>query len=163
MSTGNRVTREGIATGLIGATAIAVWFAILDAARGELLATPVMLGTSLGSLFLQGETPGRAAAFMGYTLFHVTVFCIIGYALSWVVNSAEKVPSAFIGVAGLVIVFEVGWVGWTSVLALGFGNVTWLQVFIANLIAAGAMGSYLWRQHPSLPGRIEAQLAGGPE
>ena len=160
MSTGNRVAREGISAGLIGATAIAVWFAILDATRGELLATPVMLGSSLGSLFLQGDTPSKAAAFVGYTVFHFAIFCIIGYAFSWVVNSAEKVPSSFIGFAGLFIVFEVGWIGWTSVLSQGFGEITWLQVFIANLIGSGAMGAYMWRQHPSLPGKVGAQITG---
>lgn len=163
MSTGNRVAREGISAGLIGATAIAVWFAILDATRGELLATPVMLGNSLGSLFLQGDTPSRAAAFVGYTLFHFALFLVIGYVFSWIVNSAEKVPSSFIGFAGLFVVFEVGWIGWTSVLAQGFGEITWLQVFFANLIASGAMGAYMWKQHPSLPGRVGAQIAGQPE
>ena len=130
MSTGNRVAREGISAGLIGATAIAVWFAILDATRGELLATPVMLGSSLGSLFLQGDTPGKAAAFIGYTLFHVAIYCVIG---------------------------------WTSVLSQGFGEITWLQVFLANLIGSGAMGAYMWRQHPTLPRRVGAQIAGAPE
>ena len=163
MSTGNRVVREGISAGLIGATAIAVWFAILDALRGELLATPVMLGSSLGSLFLQGDTPSKAAAFIGYTLFHFALFCVIGYGFSWVVNSAEKVPSSFIGFAGLFIVFEVGWIGWTLVLSQGFGEMTWLQVFIANLIATGVMGAYMWKQHPSLPGKVGAQVAGGAE
>lgn len=163
MSTGNRVAREGISAGLIGASAIAVWFAIIDAMRGELLATPVMLGSSLGSLFLQGDTPGKAAAFIGYTLFHFAMFCAIGLLFSWVVNSAEKVPSSLIGFAGLFVVFEVGWIGWTSVLAEGFGEITWLQVFIANLIAAAAMGAYMWKQHPTLPGRVGAQMAGAPE
>ncbi len=163
MSTGNRVAREGISAGLIGATAIAVWFAIIDAVRGELLATPVMLGNSLASLFLQGESPGRAAAFIGYTLFHFAIFCVIGLVFSWVVNSAEKVPSAFIGFLGLFVAFEVGWIGWTTVLAEGFGEITWLQVFIANLVASGAMGWYMWRQHPQLAGRVSDQLAGAPE
>ena len=163
MMTGNRVTREGLSAGLIGATAIAVWFAILDALRGELLATPVMLGSSLSSLFLHGDTPSKAAAFIGYTLFHVAIFCVIGSGVSWVVNSAERVPSSFLGFAGLFIVFEVGWVGWTSVLSEGFGEITWLQVFIANLIASGAMGVYMWRQHPTLAGRVGAQVAGGAE
>lgn len=163
MSTGNRVAREGISAGLIGATAIAVWFAIIDTVRGELLATPVMLGNSLGSLFLQGDTPSRAAAFIGYTLFHFAMFCVIGLVFSWVVNSAEKVPSSLIGFAGLFVIFEVGWIGWTSVLAEGFGEITWLQVFIANLIAAAAMGAYMWKQHPTLPGRVGAQMAGAPE
>jgi len=163
MSTGNRMAREGISAGLIGASAIAVWFAILDATRGALLATPVMLGSSLGSLFLQGDTPSKAAAFLGYTVFHFAIFCVIGYAFSWVVNSAEKVPSSLIGFVGLFIVFEVGWIGWTSVLSQGFGEITWLQVFLANLIGSGAMGAYMWKQHPSLPERVGAQIAGTPE
>lgn len=163
MSTGNRVAREGISAGLIGATTIAVWFAILDAVRGELLATPVMLGNSLGSMFLNGDSPSRAAAFIGYTLFHFAIFCAIGLVLSWVVNGAEKVPSSFIGFAGLFVAFEVGWIGWTTVLAQGFGEITWLQVFIANLLAAGSMGWYMWRQHPALPGKVGAQIAGGAE
>ncbi len=163
MSTGNHVAREGISAGLIGATAIAVWFAIIDAVRGELLATPIMLGNSLASLFLQGESPSRAAAFIGYTLFHFAIFCVIGIVFSWVVNSAEKVPSAFIGFLGLFVAFEVGWIGWTTVLAEGFGEITWLQVFIANLVASGAMGWYMWKQHPHLAGRVSDQLAGAPE
>jgi len=161
MSTSNRVVREGVSAGLIGASAIALWFGILDAISGHILATPVMLGNSLGSLFLSGSEPSVAGAFLGYTVLHFALFIGIGLVFSWVVNAAEKVPSALIGFLGLVVVFEVGWVGWTSVLSEGFGSLTWLQVFIANLIGAGAMGLYMWRQHPALPGRVGAVLAGG--
>jgi hypothetical protein len=160
MSTQNHVVREGISAGLIGAMAIAAWFAILDAVSGHLLATPVMLGTSLGSLVLQGAAPSTAGAFLGYTIFHFGLFAIIGIAFSFVVNGAERVPSAFIGFAMLFVAFEVGWVGWTMVLAEGFGQLTWLQVFLANLIASVAMGFYMWRQHPTLPRRVTQELAG---
>jgi hypothetical protein len=161
MSTKNAVFREGISAGLIGATSIAVWFAIIDAISGHLLATPVMLGTSLGSLVLQGaSTPSTAAAFLGYTVFHFALFSVIGLAFSFVVNGSERVPSAFIGFGMLFVAFEVGWVGWTMVLAEGFGSLTWLQVFIANLIASVAMGFYMWRQHPTLPRRVTEELAG---
>lgn len=159
----NRVTREGIAAGLIGATAVAVWFAILDLIQGKFLATPVMLGTSLGSLFLNGDTPGQAAAFLGYTLFHYGAFVLAGLGFSWVVNGAEKVPSVVIGLLGLVAVFEVWWVGGTYLLSRGFGELTWLQVFIANIIGAGVMSFYLWRQHPLLATRVDAVLAGARE
>lgn len=163
MAKGNDVVREGISAGLIGATAIAVWFAIIDGIAGQLLATPVMLGTSIGSLFLGGDPPSRAGAFVGYTLFHFALFMVIGIVLAWVVNASEKTPSAFIGFAGLFVAFEVGWIGWTSVLSRGFGELSWLQVFIANLIGAAAMGWYMWRQHPALPGRVGRVLAGAPE
>jgi hypothetical protein len=163
MATSNAVAREGISAGFIGATAIAVWFAIIDAIRGNLLDTPVMLGTALGTLFLDGQEPGRAAAVLLYTVFHFAIFCLIGLVLAWVVARAERVPSAFIGVLILFVAFEVGWIGWTMVLAEGFGGLTWAQVFVPNLIAAAAMGFYMWRQHPSLPGRVNAVLAGAPE
>jgi hypothetical protein len=163
MAAKNAVVREGISAGLIGATAIALWFAILDAIQGHVLDTPAMLGSSLGSLFLQGQVPGRAAGFLLYTVFHFSLFCGIGLLFAWVVDKAEAVPSAFIGFAGLFVAFEVGWIGWTSVLAEGFGDLTWAQVFVANLIAAAAMGLYMWRQHPALPARVSAVLAGAPE
>ena len=163
MSTSNNVAREGVSAGLIGASAIAVWFAILDAISGHLLATPILLGRSIASLFLVNVEPSTAAAFLGYTVIHFALFTIIGIAFAWVVNEAEKVPSMMIGFMGLVVVFEVGWFGWTSVLSRGFGELTWLQVFIANLIGAAAMGLYMWRQHPALPGRVDAVLAGAAE
>jgi len=94
---------------------------------------------------------------------HFALFTLIGLVFAWVVNAAEKVPSVIIGFLGLVVVFEVGWIGWTSVLSQGFGELTWLQVFVANLIGAAAMGLYMWRQHPALPRRVNAVLAGAQE
>ncbi|MCO4101136.1 MAG: hypothetical protein HEQ38_17425 [Gemmatimonas sp.] len=157
--------REGVNAGLIGALTIALWFLILDVIRGDLLGTPVMLGNSLISIFLQpGELPSRAGAFLLYTVFHVAAFAGVGLLFAWGMNAAERTPSAFIGFAGLFIVFEIGWLGWTAVLAEGrFGELSWLQVFLANLIAAGVMGYYLFRQHPGLAGRVELAIAGSPE
>jgi hypothetical protein len=163
MATGNRVVREGVSAGLIGATSIAVWFAILDLINWQLLATPVMLGKSLGSLVLQGIEPSFAGAFLGYTLFHFAIFIAIGIAFSFVVNGAERVPSTIIVFGMLFVAFEVWLFCWTMVLSQGFGELTWLQVFIANLIASVAMGTYMWRQHPSLPRRVTQELAGVTE
>ena len=161
MASKDAVVREGISVGLIGAVTIAVWFAILDAFQGHMLATPVMLGNALGSMMMPGgDPPSFAAAFIGYTVFHIAAFILVGLAFSFVVNGAERVPSAIIGFGMLFVAFEVGWLGWTTVLAQGFGNLTWLQVFIANLLAAAAMGLYMWRQHPTLPRRVTEELAG---
>lgn len=148
------IIREGVSAGLIGATVIAVWFALLDALNVGLLSTPIMLGTALATLFEANAAPGPAAAFMLYTVFHYTMFVAIGLTFAWAVSFAEEAPSAMIGILGLLVVFEVGWFGWTSVLARGFGELAWYQVFIANIIAAGCMGYYMYRQHPALPGRV---------
>jgi len=150
--------REGVSAGLIGATAIAVWFGILDAIAGNLLGTPRMLGASLATLFSANAATDAATSFALYTVFHFAMFVGIGLLFSWVVSIAERTPSALIGFIGLFIIFEVGWVGWTTVLAQGFGELTWLQVFIANLIGAVAMGYYMYRQHPTLPRRVSQVL-----
>jgi hypothetical protein len=154
----NSIVREGVSAGLIGATVIAVWFAVVDVLAAGLLSTPIMLGRSLATLFLDGREASSAAAFLLYTVFHYAMFVGIGLLLAWVINMAERTPSAMIGFIGLFIIFEVGWVGWTSVLAQGFGELTWLQVFIANIIGAAAMGYYMYRQHPGLPGRVRRTL-----
>ncbi len=152
------IVREGVSAGLIGATAIAVWFGIIDALNAGLLATPIMLGSSLATLFQPDAAPGAAAAFVLYTVFHYALFVGIGLVFAGVIELAEKAPSALIGFVGLFVIFEVGWVGWTTVLAEGFGELAWYQVFLANVIASAAMGYYMYRQHPSLPARVSKVL-----
>ena len=161
----SRVIREGITAGIIGALVIAVWFFGIDAVRGSMLATPVMLGRSVLSVFLPVDsTASFAGAFLGYTAFHFIAFIIAGIVMSAIVNASERVPSFLFGFLVLFVVFEVGWFGFTSVLAQGeFGELSWLQVFIANLLASGAMGAYLWRQHPGLATRARLELAGAQQ
>lgn len=154
----NRIVREGVAAGLIGATAIAVWFGVLDAISGSLLATPIMLGASLATLFQGIGSTSDPAAFLLYTVAHYALFVGIGLVFAWVVTKAERAPSALIGFIGLFVAFQVGWVGWTTVLAQSLGSIAWYQVFIANVIASAAMGYYMYRQHPALPGKVNELL-----
>jgi hypothetical protein len=56
MPRGHRVAREGISAGPMRASAIAVWFAILDATRGERIVVPARRHAR------QGGTPGKVAA-----------------------------------------------------------------------------------------------------
>ena len=164
MAERNHVVSEGIAVGLIGAMAIAVWFAIIDLARGAPFDTPITLGNAVASLVLNGDTPSHAGAFLGYTLFHFTAFVVIGILFSWIVNEAERAPWVIIGPLMLFVAFQVGWLGFTQMLSGGqLGELSWLQVFVANLIGAAAMGFYMWRQHPRLKERIDRVLAGDPE
>ncbi len=153
------IASEGVSAGLIGAVAIAVWFAILDFSRGVPLQTPEMLGNAVASVFLV-DTPSRAGAIFGYTIFHFTAFVVAGIVFSWIVNNAEKAPWILIGPLMLFVVFEIGWIGFTQMLSRGFGELSWLQVFVANLIGAAAMGIYMWRQHPGLQQKVDRALAG---
>jgi hypothetical protein len=156
------ILREGLVSGVIGATSVALWFLILDVFAGRPFATPVMLGTSLTTVFGDGPPPLWWSALIGYTIFHYAAFIGIGIVFSWIVNRAEKEPSVLIGLLGLFVSFEVGFYGWTALLAQSqyFGRLAWYQVLAANLIASVAMGVYLWVRHPSLHGRLSHVLAG---
>lgn len=159
----HRMIRDGVVAGLVGAITVAVWFGAIDLVRGEPFDTPIMLGTALGSLFLEGRAPTRIAAVVGYTVFHVLGFLAVGLLVSWILQQAERVPSVMIGVLGLFVTFQVGWIGWTTVLSELYGNLPWLQVFVANLLAAASMSWYLWHRHPSLGRKVDRALAGHPQ
>lgn len=157
----HRILREGLVAGILGGTAVAVWFLILDVVAGRPFATPAMLGSSLATLF-GASGSSTALSVIGYTLFHYIVFSLIGIVVAAVVNNAEEEPSLLIGFLILFIAFEIGWYGWTALLARpeSFGQLAWYQVMVANLIAAATMGVYMYRRHPGLTRRFTAALAG---
>jgi hypothetical protein len=158
----NRTLREGITAGILGATAVAVWFLILDTVAGRAFATPAMLGSSLATLFALPGTGSAVAHVIGYTIFHYLAFIIVGMIVAAVINNAENEPSMLIGFMILFVAFEIGWYGWTALLARpeSFGQLAWYQVMVANVIAAAAMGIYMYRRHPSLARRFATALAG---
>ena len=158
----HRTLREGITAGVLGATAVAVWFLILDTVAGRPFATPSMLGASLATLFgAPGTGPAMVHVF-GYTLFHYAAFIVAGLIVAAVINNAEDEPSLLIGFMILFVAFEIGWYGWTALLARpeSFGNLAWYQVMVANLIASATMGVYMYRRHATLGRRFAASLAG---
>jgi hypothetical protein len=148
--------------GFLGAAAVAIWFLVLDTVAGRPFYTPQMLGSSLATFFGAPGTGNPIPLVLGYTLFHFGAFIVVGLIAAAVVNNAEDEPSLLIGAAFLFVVFEVAWYGWAAVLSRSprFGNLAWYAVMIGNLIAAGAMGTYLWRAHPTLARRFNAVLAG---
>jgi len=158
----HRTLREGVVAGALAATAVAIWFLLLDTVAGRPLATPGMLGASLSSLFGMPGTPSTAAAVVGYSFFHYAAFAVAGLIGATVMNNAEEEPSVLIGFFILFIAFEIGWYGLSAILARSeyFGQLAWYQVFVANLIAAGTIGTYLFRRHPGLASRFAHSLAG---
>jgi hypothetical protein len=158
----NRTLREGITAGVLGATAVAVWFLVLDTIAGRPFATPSMLGASLATLF---GAPGTGPAMMhvlGYTLFHFAAFIVVGLIVAAVFNHAENEPSLLIGLMILFVAFEIGWYGFTALLARpeSYGQLAWYQVMVGNLIAAVTIGIYMYRRHATLGRRFAASLAG---
>ena len=156
-----RTLREGLTAGALAATAVALWFLVLDTIAGRPLTTPAMLGASVVSLFGVIATPGVATA-LGYTLFHFAVFGVAGLVAAVVMNNAEEEPSVLIGFFLLFVMFEIGWYGLTAILAQSqfYGPLAWGQVLAANVVAAGTIGTYLFRRHPGLAAKFAHVLAG---
>lgn len=163
MAIDNRTVREGIVGGLVAAAAVALWFLILDTVGGHPFGTPARLGESVASFF-GGTGHGSAVSYvLGYTVFHLLAFCISGLLVSAVVNVAEAEPSLLFGLLILFVAFELGWYGLTAILSgtNAYGPLAWYQVMVANLIAASAMGYYLYRRHPMLAARAAHALSDG--
>lgn len=150
----DRIWQEGIVAGLLGAAVIALWFLILDAARGRPFYTPSILGHALfrRELMASGGTlPISFEMVVVYTWVHALAFCLIGGLASRLLALAEDRPNLGFGIVLLFVVFEFGFVG----VALAFAEpvlraLTWPAILVGNVLAATAMAAYLWRRHPNL-------------
>jgi len=102
MTSRPRYVREGIIGGLLGATLVAVWFLIYDAARGRPFRTPALLGAAT----FQGVTdpstvPVAPHLVAQYTVLHGVVFALIGYGTkaglapmhTWKPDAYREAPS----------------------------------------------------------------------
>ena len=143
--------REGAIAGLIGGTGIVVWFFIIDLIAGAPFNTPSVLGHAVLSVILPGGV-STAAAVVFYTILHYLVFLAGGVLAALFVYIAAREPSIVLGFVLLFAAFEIGFYGWVALLQQSspLGSLAWYNVLIGNLIAALAMGTYLWKRHPSL-------------
>lgn len=147
------LVREGAIAGVIGATCVAVWFFFIDLLAGHPLFTPATLGRALFTVLRPTpalEVPGLTV--VGYTVFHYVAFIAVGIAAAALVSWAHQEPTILFGFVILFAAVEVGFYGFVALLqqASPLGELAWYQVMIGNLIAAVAMGTYIWRAHPRL-------------
>ena len=157
-----RVWKEGVMAGLLGAAGVALWFFAVDLISGRPLATPAALGKGTFSVLGKGIDWGPTQYVLGYTIIHVAAFVLLGLLVSWIVESSKRTPGVLAGLLILFAVFEVGFYFLTLFLAQPetFGRIAWYQIGAANLVAAGLMGWYLWREHPELTARFGRALVG---
>lgn len=155
--------REGIYAGLIGATAVAVWFFIVDIVAGNPMTTPDLLGRGLISIL--GKSPMMPDTTLAnvavYTIFHYVAFALVGILLTVVIHQSARTPAILAGLLLAFVAFQLGAIGLTTLLMQSdYGGLAWYQIFIANLLGAGLMFWFMWRRHPRLAHDIEAGLAG---
>ena len=143
---------EGLVAGLIGAAAVAGWYLVLDLFYGRLLFTPAALGSAF---FLGADDPASVqvgvGTVLGYTVLHLALFAVAGIIFAALVRQADAHPGWIVGLVVLFVTFETMAIGLIFLLAAWLVEVLqWWTITVANLIAAGAMGAYLWKRHPAI-------------
>jgi hypothetical protein len=147
-----RHLREGIIGGLIGATLVAVWFLIYDAARGAPFRTP----TLLGSAALQGvqnpqAVPVSPGLVVQYTVLHGVVFALFGILIAFLIASAQRQPARLLMLVIALLCFEVVFLALLVWLARPvLDDVAWWAILLANMLAAGGMLTYFFVGHRAL-------------
>jgi len=152
MRSEQKLMREGLIAGAIGAAGVAAWFLLLDLVAGRPLFTPSALGGVLAGNFASDSSGVHLPWVIGYTAFHFAAFFAVGLILSFVAHRAEQHPSILFVFFILFVVFELGFYGFTAILAETRlpGALAWYRVAGGNLIAAVLMGTYIWRGHRAL-------------
>ena len=149
---GHSTVREGLATGLLGAVLVAVWYLLSDVISGQ----PFETMNVLGRIFLQGDVnPGpRAidpAAVAGFVVLHLAVFALIGLALTKVTHLADANLSLRMGVWIGLVVACMFLTGVVFALNVSTGNRLPLwEVIGGGVLGVTAMAWSLWRRHPRL-------------
>ena len=154
------IVREGVISGFLGATAVAVWFFVVDLIAGHALYTPSVLGEGLLSVF--GRSPeSQAVNIIAYTIFHYAAFTLVGIIAVILVHAGERTASVLAGSMILFVMIELGFYGLVALLQQTvLGNFAWYQILAGNLLAALLMGTYLWRSHPAMRDRLVRALEG---
>lgn len=144
-----RIVTEGITAGALGATAVAAWFLLYDAAQGRPYFTPALLGAVL----FHGLRDVSALSVswplvLGYSLFHLAAFALFGIAAAALLAVADRQPPVLFVFVMLVCCFEVFALGLVAVLAEWlFEALAWWSIAAANGLAVVAMLSFLGRRH----------------
>jgi hypothetical protein len=157
MGTNKQMMGEGLQVGAAGATAVALWFLLVDNLAGQPLQTPLALG---GALFGM-PADAVAATLAAYTAFHYAAFGAVGLLAAYSTRLAEAHPHVLAFFVVLFVTFQAAFYGMVAVLDMSriLGDLTWVQIAAGNLVATAVMGSLLWRRHPAVRHALATALA----
>jgi sulfite exporter TauE/SafE len=98
---------------------------------------------------------------LAYTIFHYVAFLIVGIVLTVVVHQAERTPGILAGLLVAIVIMTLGFYMIAAAFAQSaLGDISWIQIFVANLLASALMLGYLWRKHPRLERQLKQALEG---
>ncbi len=124
--------REGVALGVIVATAIWAWLAVVDGLAGE----PFRTFHVLGGVPL-------------FTTLHYVLCLVYGVLALAVVHGAARAPSLLVFAAFCFFLLEFAFVMATVLLSnVGLGELAWVRILGGNVIGAILTFVVLARGHP---------------
>jgi len=132
---------RGVIAGILGATALAFWFLVIDAARGAPFHTPALLASSLMGLDGLESSPGLIAL---YTVIHFAVFIAVGVGVAWLFTTVDWGPSILLGIILGFVLFDIAF--YASIYITGIDVVQelgWMEVLGGNVLAGMAIMGYL--------------------
>lgn len=126
------VVSRGIVAGVVGGTALALFFLIVDGSQGVPLRTPDFLASAL----LGNQIEMGFGGIVLYTLVHYGSFIAVGVIVSWLLSLVETASPVLLGLVLGFALFDIVFYG--SVIVTGVNVVEelgWPEVLAGNLIA----------------------------
>lgn len=135
--------REGAGLGLVVATAIWLWLAIVDAVVGQPFHTFAVLG-----------------GIVSFTVLHFLLNLAYGIGVVSAIHRAERTPSLAIAVVFGFVIIEFAFVMLTVLLShLGLGELAWVRILGGNVLGAVIAFLLVSRRHPLVRELREADEA----
>src|SRR5688572_12565283 len=124
--------REGTALGIVVATAIWVWLAVVDALVGR----PFETFAALGGITV-------------FTVVHYLLNIVYGLAIVSAVHGAAREPSLALALVFGLVMLEIAIAMLTVLLShLGLGELAWVRILGGSLVGVAIALFVLSRRHP---------------
>ena len=138
------VFSRGMLAGVVGGTALALWFLIIDGSQGQPLRTPAFLANAL--LGSEGIVMGGFGPIALYTVIHFGLFIAVALLVSWLLTLVETTSPVLLGLVLGFALFDMVFYG--SVIVTGVNVVEalgWPEVLAGNLVAGVCLMTVLHR------------------
>lgn len=172
--TSSNAGRRGVVGGILAATAVALWFLVMDVWQGEPLRTPEFLANLLAGR--PGESDAGLGLLVLFALLHYAAFIALGVVAAWALDRTTTPPMVLLGLALGVLLFDL--VFYAGLVLRGVDIIDalgWPQLLAGNLVGGIALMAYLqatspqpvlsWhdvlRRYPTVREGIVAGLLGG--
>jgi len=128
----HNTVREGTALGIVVATGIWVWLAVVDAVAGY----PFQTFAALGGITV-------------FTVLHYLLNIVYGVVIVSAVHGAAREPSLALALVFGLVMFEIALAMLTVLLShLGLGELAWIRIFGGSLVGVTIALFALSRRHP---------------